>query len=299
MRFILTCVIALFYICGYGQGYIQYDYIPASTLKDGLDRQHGSGNMQIVSGGYNIPLSMKYNDEKQPVVWSANVRLAYGTLANRGEARTFNPDNLFNGSLNLTHIRPISKKWGFIASVGGGIYAATDEISPKSILANGGIVFVYKWNKNLSIGAGVGLTNSYGIPMVMPMMYLSWQKTGRYAFKIDVSGGLKMSASVRLNRLMRVELVALEMDGMSTVRDIGGKSQIYSTVMLKSYVCPSFRIGKHIELYAGIGGNWLRGIKMSERSLKGFLNALKDDNEEDDLRFGVALRTSAGVRFKF
>ena len=94
-------------------------------------------------------------------------------------------------------------------------------------------------------------------------------------------------------------MVALEADGMSSVMDINGKSQIYSTVMLKSYVCPSFRLSKHMELYAGLGGNWLRGITMSEQNLKGFLNALKDDNEEENLWFDVALRTSAGLRFKF
>lgn len=299
MKFVLTLIVALFHSYSYGQGYIQYDYIPTSILKDGLNNQYGSGNMRILSGGYNIPLSMKYNDEKQPIIWAANVRLAYSILANQGQAQELNPDNIFNGSFNITHIRPISKKWSFIASAGGGIYAATNEISAKSILANGGIVFVYKLNKNLSLGAGIGLTNSFGIPIVMPMMYLNWQKRGRYEFKIDVSSGLKMSSSVWLNRQIKIELVALEADGMSSVMDINGKSQIYSTVMLKSYVCPSFRLSKHMELYAGLGGNWLRGITMSEQNLKGFLNALKDDNEEENLRFDVALRTSAGLRFKF
>lgn len=299
MKFILTFIVALSHIYSYGQEYIQYDYIPTSILKDGLHNQYGSGNMQILSGGYNIPLSMKYNDEKQPIIWKANVRLAYSTLANQGQAQEFNPDNIFNGSLNLTHIRPISRKWSFVASVGGGIYAPTHEISTKSILANGRIVFIYKLNKNLSLGTGIGLTNSYGIPMVMPMIYLNWQKTGKYEFKIDVSSGLKMSSSVWLNRLVKLELVAFEADGMSAVMNIKGKSQIYSIVMLKSYMCPSFQLSKHMEFYMNLGGNWLRGIKMSERNLKGFLNAQKSDNEEENLRFDVVLQTSAGFRFKF
>lgn len=296
---VFALIIASLATYGYGQGYIQYDYIPTSTLKDGLNNPYGSGNIQIMSGNCNIPLSVKHNAEKQPIVWNTTLRFAYATLENQGQAKELNPDDILNGSLNLTHIRPISKKWNLIASIGGGIYSPTNEISAKSILANGGIIFVYDLNRNLKLGAGIGVTNSYGVPMVMPMLYLSWQKTGKYEFKIDMSNGMKVSSSVWLYRMLKLELTALEVDGMSAVVNTGGQSRIYSTVMLRSHLSPSFHFNKHIELYASVGGNWLRGITLSERSMKGFFNAMKNDREEDKLRFDVALRVSTGVRFKF
>ena len=295
----LIVTITFFSINSYGQGYIHYDYISTSILKDNLEGQYGSGNMQIISCGYDIPLSTKYNAKQQPAIWTANVRLSYGALNNCGQATGLNPSDIFNGSLNITHVRPLSKKWDFIASIGSGIYAPTNEITSKSMLANGGLIFLFKLNKNLSLGAGAGITNSYGAPMFVPMLTISWHKTGKYEFLIDMSSGLKVASSIRFSKAIKLELTALEVDGMSAVRNINGKSVIYSTVMLNSYVRPSVNIGKHLEIFAGAGGNWVRGIKTSERDIKGFFDVFKEDKEEDNLRFDVALRIFTGLNFKF
>ncbi|MBD4335566.1 hypothetical protein GUH15_05645, partial [Xanthomonas citri pv. citri] len=83
-------------------------------------------------------------------------------------------------------IRSLSDKWSIIASVGGGVYAPLDGVSMKTLLANGAIIFVYKLRKNLDLGIGAGLTNSYGIPMILPMMYFSWRNAGRYELKVDM-----------------------------------------------------------------------------------------------------------------
>ena len=301
MRRFFGCLIMLafatFSFHSYGQGYISYDYIPTSTLKDELGNKYGSGDMQILSGSYNLPLSVKFNERKQITAWSATMRGAYAILSNQGQARDLNPDNIINGSLNISHIRPLSKKWSLIASIGGGIYAPTNEISTKSILANGGIIFVYRQNKNMNIGVGAGVTNSYGIPMVLPMLYLSWQRSGKYEFEIDMSSGLKVSAATWINKKIKIEFAALEIDGMSAVTKIEGKSKIYSTVMLKSYLSPSFHINEKTSFYLGIGGNWVRGISISDRSLKGFTDSFKDDN--DDPAFGVTLRLTTGFRYSF
>lgn len=295
--FLLMHLFTAFSFCCYGQGYISYDYMSASPLKDEFGNKYGSGDMQILSGSYNIPLSVKVNDKKQSTAWTTTIRCTYATLSNQGQAIDLNPDNLLNGSLNISHIRPISTRWSFIASIGGGVYAPANEISIKSILANGVVVFIYKLNNNMNIGIGAGLTNSYGIPMVMPMIYLSWQKMSKYEFKIDMSSGLKISASTWLNKKIKVELAALEMDGMSAVMKIEEKSKIYSTVMLKSDISSSYHINKKIVFYTGIGGNWMRGISISDRSLKGFINSFKEDN--DNLSFRVAFRLTAGFRYCF
>lgn len=250
-----------------------------------------------MSGSYNIPVSAKFNDRGEVQVWSVSLYGAYGILDNQGQARELNPDRLFNGSLNVSHIRPISKKWSIIASIGGGIYAPTHEVSVHSILVNGGIIFVHKLNKNLDLGVGAGLTNSYGVPMVLPMLYLKWMKTGRYEFTIDMSNGLKVAASTWLSKRIKVELAAIEMDGMSAVTKVEGKSKIYSTTMIKSSVSPSYQITPKANIYAGIGGNWARGVSISDRSIKGFANNFKENNGNRE--FGVSLRVTTGIRYRF
>ena len=297
--YLFIMILTTFTVRSYGQGSITYDYMSTSTLKDKFDNKYGSGNMQILSGMYNIPLSVKFNDRKQLIAWTATVYGAYATLSNQGQAKDLNPDNILNGSLNISHIRPLSKRWSFIASIGGGVYAPINEVSTKSILANGGIVFIYKLNKNMNLGVGAGLTNSYGVPMVLPMIYFSWQKLSKYEFKIDMASGMKISASTWFNKRIKVELTVLEVDGMSAVINREGESKIYSTVMLKSYISPSFHINKKMSFYLGVGGNWVRGISISDRNLKGFIDNFKEDKEDDNRDFGVALRLTTGFRYSF
>ena len=110
--------------------------------------------------------------------------------------------------------------------MGGGVYAPLDGVSMKTLLANGAIIFVYKLRKNLDLGIGAGLTNSYGIPMILPMMYFSWRNAGRYELKVDMSSGMKVSVATWLNKKLKLELTALDMDGMSAVMEVDGKSKI-------------------------------------------------------------------------
>lgn len=281
----------------YGQGYVSTDYLSSSSFKDDNGNKYGSGNLMILSGRYTLPISAKQNDAGQITAWTATLNCRYGILNNEAEATKLNPDNILNSSINISHIRPITEKWSVLASLGCGVYAAPNDVTLKSILANGAVVFVYKLRDNLSIGIGADLTNSYGIPMILPMGYLNWQSSGKYEIKVDMSSGLNISASTWITKKIKVEFTALEIDGMSSVMDINGKSKIYSTMMMKSYASPSFHISKQASIYLGIGGNWLRSTKISDRSLKGFFDSFKDD--ENKYQFGVSLRLMAGVRFKF
>lgn len=120
---LLVLWLAAWPFCCRGQGYISYDYLPESSLKDDLGNEYGSGSLMMVSGRYNLPLSVRHDDKGRLVAWSATVNAAYGVFHNKGQARELNPDNLLNASLNISHIRPLSDKWSIIASVGSGVYA--------------------------------------------------------------------------------------------------------------------------------------------------------------------------------
>ena len=282
------------------QGHISYETFTSSRLTDELGRRSGSGSMSRVEAGYNIPLSRRQNESGQLTAWSASLYGAYATLDNRGDAAAMSPDDILNCGLNITHIRPVSRRWSVMATVGGGIYAPSAGVTAKSVLVNGGAVFVRRMNRNLDLGFGGGVTNSYGIPMAMPMIYLSWHKPGRYELTVDMMSGLKVSARTWVGRYLSIELAALDMDGMAAVVDDGnGKQQIYSLMMMKSYVSPSYHFGKKVSLYCTVGGNWIRGMKLTERSMKGFADSFKDNSDNPDPYFRPSLRLSAGMRFAF
>lgn len=297
MRKITMAILLLRAVAGMAQGYITYENLSSSALRNELGDRFGSGGMYMVSAGYTIPLSSKENERGQRTAWMASISGKYAEMDNHGEARELNPTSIINSGISLTHIRPISEKWSIMANAGCGIYAPADEISAKSILGSGGVIFVYSLNKNLSLGIGGGITNSYGAPMAMPIFYLNWQRNGKFTFRVDMANSIKMAISTHFSDRFALELVPMEVDGLSAVMSVEGREQVYSMTMLRSYLSPSFRFGKRMTLFATVGGNWLRGIKTTERSLKGFFNSFTDD-DEDNPHFRPALRLSAGMRFR-
>ncbi|NDW08486.1 DUF6268 family outer membrane beta-barrel protein [Dysgonomonas sp. 520] len=279
------------------QGYIKSEYLTSSSFKDDDGNNMGSGNMLKISGGYNIPLSMKMNEENQPTAWSLSMYGAYGVLSNRNMMEDINPEKIFNSSLNVTHIRPLSKKWRLIASLGAGIYSAPDEITEKSILVNGAAIFIYNLKNNLDLGFGVGLTNSFGVPLLMPMSLVKWKLPGNYELDVDIASGMKIAAKAKLNNSFKLSLVAMEMDGMSSVVEVDGKSMIYATSTLKSYLSPEYKIGKASTIYMGVGGTWLRSVSLNNRSFKGFSESLF--NNKRKLHFNTSLYLNIGFRYGF
>ena len=106
---------------------------------------------------------------------------------------------------------------------------------------------------------------------------------------------LKVTAAKWLNRKFKLELTAIEMDGISSVIRIGGKSKIYSSTMMRSTLSPTFCISPKASVYLGIGGNWLRSIRISDRDFGGFLDSFREDGHD----FGVSLRVTAGFNWSF
>ncbi len=291
-------IVFLFYVWSMSaQGYVSYDHFSSSTLRDDAGNRFGAGSMSMMSVGYGVPLSRNVDDMGKAVMWTAAFGCDYAVLDNMGQASQMNPDEVVNAGINVTHVRPISAKWNLLATVGTGMYAPVNEISSKSWLFNGGVVFICDCNRNISLGIGGGVTNSFGVPMAMPMLYLSWRKKGQFEFHIDMSSKIKISALTNVWRNLTVELSALDIDGLTAVMKIDGREQIYSMMMLNSYIKPSYAFSPKCSVFAVVGGCWIRGISVTERSLKGFFNGFKDDN--DDPYFQAALRLSAGVRFSF
>ena len=151
-KLLLISLLASFRLSGFSQGYVNYDYLTSSSLKDKDGNKYGESNLQRISGRYTIPLSRTMNESKQPTGWSMTLAASYGMMDNRDGAQDWNPDRILNASLSVAHVRPLSERWSLIASLGGGIYASPDEVSWQSLLASGAFIFVYRVRDNFSVG---------------------------------------------------------------------------------------------------------------------------------------------------
>lgn len=292
----LITLLAAFPLLGLCQGYVRYDYMPSSSLKDKDGNKYGSGNLQGISGRYTVPLSRSMNERNQPTAWALMLSASYGMMENKGEAQSLNPDKILNTGLTVSHLRPLSKRWSLISSLGAGIYASPDDVSWQNLLASGAFIFAYRLSDNLSIGFGGGLTNSYGVPIIMPMGYLSWRAGRRYEVLVDIANAMKVQVAKQMGKAVKLKLTAMEMDGMAAVMHTDGRQKLYSSVMISSGLDASFLLFGRTSLHAGVGGMWLRSSTIADRNLKSFFKSLSDDDDGSKLRFTPTLHFSAGLQ---
>lgn len=277
------------------QGFVETEYLSASDMNDKAGNNHGQGDMFRVKGRYTMPLSVRMNEDNRPTAWTATMSASYATMSNKGEAQSLNPSEILNASLNISHIRPVSPRWQLIASIGAGIYTVPRELARRSILANGAAIMAYRFSDNLSAGIGLGLTNSYGPPLLMPMCYMAWRTRGNIKIAVDMANSMTVRASASITERVGLELTAIEIDGMSAVRRIDGKDKIYSSMMMRSALTSTYRLTEKTKFRFAIGGTWLRTATLSDRSLKGFFSSFGDD--EGKYRFRPSIRLSLGISY--
>lgn len=274
---------------------MQWDYFMNSSFRNNDKVICGEGDFQRLKARVNIPLLCKLDNFGKPRVWNATMTVTHGWLGNTGLACELNPSQILNANISLSHIRNLNESWMLIASLGFGIYAPTNNVSFKSVLANGGAIFAYQLTDNFSIGLGAGLTNSYGAPMIMPMGYLNWQSSGRVEVQLNISNVVKANVKIKATKKMTIDITPIEFDGMSAIIKYDGKDRLYSMFMIRSLLAFDINLGKGFSVFGGAGGVLLRNTSIQERKIGNIFSS--DDTNK--YRFKTTPQFSAGIRYKF
>lgn len=292
----ILCV-AFGFPAGAQQVQINTDYHTRSNFvsKDDKDTKIGDGDMVRYSLKYVQPLSLKLNERHQPKAWALLVNATYAQLDDRGAAKRWNPDEILNAGVTLSYLTPINPKWSIMASLGAGVYAQANHIRWQSVLANGSCIFAYKATPYFSIGAGVGLTNAYGPPMVMPMFYLNWKRGDKYQFEVNMVNMISAKASTRFTKNFKLTWTAIEMDNLIAVVWPETKGQIYSSMMLKTYLTPEYYFAPKFSVFGNVGANFSRSSRISDRKIGAMFSNLGGA----DYRFKPAGFFSLGLRYGF
>lgn len=283
----------------FAQGYVKANYNFASSLRDDDGNRVGKGDLYKISGRFTVPLWVRGTPFSEDFsVWAMTVSSALATLQNDFDEGVPAPDEILNASVSVSHVRSLSEHWSLITSLGLGLYSPSDEISMEGVFTTGACVFAFRVLDGLSVGLGAGLTTSYGIPMVVPMSYFSWQAGQRVEVKVEALSSFKASASARLGERWKVNLVAIEMDGMSAALDTGGESKdLYSTQIMRSSIGPEYYLSPRCSVFLDAGANWLRSASLRERSVTGFWDAFTGTGSGKSYQFDLALQISAGLRW--
>lgn len=270
--------------------------LSSSMLKDKAGNEYGKGSMQKYTAKAVVPLSKDLDNFGRPIIWNLSFNGQLGVLDNKDEAKDLNPDRLVNASANISHTHHLSQKWFLIASLGAGVYAEPDHIRWNTVLVNGAAVFAYHWMPGVDVGIGGALTNSYGMPMLVPVAYLSWNKRGKYFVEVNMLNGMKIAGGMNLSDAFKLKLTAFEMDGMSAVINYNGATRLYTTTMLRSYLQMEYHFAKKSWLSVGVGNNFLRTSSIRKRKLD---SIFKHQSDEEKRRFRPAMMLNATVHIGF
>ena len=269
MRIILLSAFALFLLLPeniQAQVTVKTGYISSSRYKDENGQYPGKGDMCFVEGNVNIPVSQKMNERNQPTLWQ----------------------------LSVTNIRPISKKWLLLTTVGAGVYTSSD-VKLKNVLGQGGVIFIRQFKSNLSLGAGLAVNNTFGYPMVFPAIYFDWSTEGRYQIKVSMLNAMEVSAGMKMNKYLNLRIVA-EMNGSLALLEREGKDTMFSQQFIIVGLQPEVSMGNSFSITATAGVSCSRIAYYTTRTLKAFF---EDMSKDTDPYFKPAMYVSVGMKYKF
>lgn len=298
MKYILLSTVVLILLLSEdtcAQVTIKTGYISSSCYKneDGQETD-GRGDLRFVEGNVNIPVSQKMNERNQPTIWMISAGGSYTAMNNKNLHSYIDIDQIINMELSITNIRPISKKWFLLTTVGAGVYTASD-VKLKNVLGQGGAIFIRQFKPNLSLGAGLAVNNTFGYPMVFPAIYFDWSTEGRYQIKVSMLNAMEVSVGMRMNKYLNLRIVA-EMNGSLALLEREGKDTMFSQQFIIVGLQPELNVGNSFSVTATAGVSCSRIAYYTTRTLKAFF---EDMSKDSDPYFKPAMYISMGMKYKF
>lgn len=296
---VLLCLSVWFCQKTNGQVWVKAEYIGSSAFRDeNNEKVGGKGDMKVLEGGFNIPLSMKMDENNQPTAWMVGMGASYASMNNKNLKAYMDIPQLFNAQLAVSYIRPFNKKWSLLASVGAGLFMDSGSLAYtrwKNVMGSGVAAAIWHLRSNLDLGMGLALNTSFGYPMVFPAFFVDWRIEGRYMVEVSMMEGMEVSAGMQLHELLRLKLVA-SMNGMLAFVERNGKDKIFTQQYITVGLQPELILSKSFSIPFTIGFTADRSAYYDDRSLKAFFKAIK---REYDPHFSPAFYTSIAIKYGF
>lgn len=293
-NFIYCTIIGLFISTTInGQVLIKTEHIGSSSYKNEEgEKTGGKGGLTATHANFNIPISVKVKDQKVKA-WSIALGGTYASFNNKHLAKDESLSEILNAQLGLVHLRPIGKRWSIMANAGvAWLTADLKRVSGKSILGQGGVLFIRHEKHNINWGFGVSLNNMLGYPMIFPSLYFDWKLEGRYSVNASLHNSVELAASVKLLKFMKLGITS-QLSGLGAAVKHNGKDMIFTNQYAYAGLQPELVFGK-VSIPIIIGVTFAREAFFQDRTIKAMF-----ENRDDNPRFGVAPYYSIGFKYGF
>lgn len=280
------------------QVWLKTEYIGSSGFRDADNKKvGGKGDMKVIQGGVNIPVSMKMDENNHPTAWMVGLGASYASMDNK-DLSEYMESQIFNAQLAVSYIRPLSKRWSLLASAGVGLFMNTGSFAYARwdhVMGVGMAAAIWHLRDNLDLGMGVALNTSFGYPMVFPALFVDWRLEGRYMVNVSMMDGVEISGGMQLYKLLRLKLVG-SMNGMLAFVERDGKDKIFTQQYITTGLQPELTITKSLSVPITVGLSAYRAAFYDDRTLKAMFKSM---DREYDPHFSPAFYTSIAVKYGF
>lgn len=273
-------------------GQVAVDYVPLSNYIRPEDsvKTGSKSDFRRIQFNLEVPLSTKMDSSGNIKRWSWKIGAAYAKMENRGYEEPLFPTEMLNAEMGLQYLTSLRRNWSLLTFASVGIYSDLVKVNGKDVLGQGGVLFIKKFRPNLAFGFGPVLSNSFGVPMILPGLYFDWKTNGKVKFNVNFPQGL--SASYHLNEMVDLRAV-VNLDGMTAEREKNGKSTLAGFMLLTAGLQPQFNLGKSLKLQLTGGSTLARLYVENDRSLK----SLFKNKSQADPRFSPTFYTSVALKW--
>lgn len=280
------------------QVWLKTEYIGSSGFRDADNKKvGGKGDMKVIQGGVNIPVSMKMDENNHPTAWMVGLGASYASMDNK-DLSEYMESQIFNAQLAVSYIRPLSKRWSLLASAGVGLFMNTGSFAYARwdhVMGVGMAAAIWHLRDNLDLGMGVALNTSFGYPMVFPALFVDWRLEGCYMVNVSMMDGVEISGGMQLHKLLRLKLVG-SMNGMLAFVERDGKDKIFTQQYITTGLQPELTITKSLSVPITVGLSAYRAAFYDDRTLKAMFKSM---DREYDPHFSPAFYTSIAVKYGF
>lgn len=283
-------------------GELKVDYVPFSNYVRPIDstKTDAQSNFKRAHIAFEVPISLEMDKYNHPRLWSVFLNGSYARMENKNydmkdlteQFQGGFPTELLNAQIGVKHLRSISPSWSLLIMASVGVYTDMVEINKDDVLIQGGVFFIKQFNPNLALGIGPVLTNSFGVPMVLPGIYFNWESQGALHFKVAFPEGIELG--YRMSDNFDLKLVG-ELSGMTAETKIGNKSTLLGYQQIIAGLRPQFKLGEHWTLEPTAGTTLLRNFSTTNRKIKDIFK----EKEIADPKFTTTFYGALALKWKF
>lgn len=274
-------------------GQLKLEYIPMSNYIRPIDslKTDSKSDFKKAELSFKIPLSTRVLESGKARSWSLLVNGTYAKITNQNYQEELFPTEMLNTQIGLQYFSPISNTWSILGMASIGIYTDMEQISGDDILGQGGVLFIKHFNRKLALGLGPVISNTFGVPMVVPGIYFDWKTGGdKFSFNInfpeDIEAGYHMSSNFALKGVVNLS-------GMTAERSKNGKSTLIGYQQVIAGLRPEIKLNNAMKIQVTGGTTLVRSFSENDRSLKSFFRK----KDIADPRFSTTFYTALSLKW--